>query len=75
MTTCYNKTEGPLPTTRKQTGHNLQKTQRPLSLRPPYPGHQHTHCQHKFHEHHTDGRQAQYTKGQDATAGSCPKTL
>ena len=37
MTTDYNKTDGPLPTTRKQTGHNLQKTQSPLSLRPPYP--------------------------------------
>ena len=32
MTTDYNKTDGPLPTTRKQTGHNLQKTQSPLSL-------------------------------------------
>ena len=37
MPTDYNKTDGPLPTTRKQTGHNLQKTQSPLSLRPPYP--------------------------------------
>ena len=37
MTTDYNKTDGPLPTTRKQTGHNLQKTQSPLSLRPPHP--------------------------------------
>ena len=37
MTTDYNKTDGPLPTTRKQTGHNSQKTQSPLSLRPPYP--------------------------------------
>ena len=27
--------DGPLPTTRKQTGHNLRKTQSPLSLRPP----------------------------------------
>ena len=27
MTIDYNKTDGPLPTTRKQTGHNLQKTQ------------------------------------------------
>ena len=27
MTTDYNKTDGPLPTTRKQTRHNLQKTQ------------------------------------------------
>ena len=37
MTTDYNKTDGPLPTTRNQTGHNLRKTQSPLSLRPPYP--------------------------------------
>ena len=37
MTTYYNKTNGPLPTTRKQTGHNLQKTHSPLSLIPPYP--------------------------------------
>ena len=37
MTTDYNETDGPLPTTRKQTGHNLQKTQSPLSLRPQYP--------------------------------------
>ena len=37
MTTDYNKTDGPLPTTRKQTGQNLQKIQSPLSLRPPYP--------------------------------------
>ena len=29
--------DGHLPTTRKQTGHNLQKTQSPLSLRPLYP--------------------------------------
>ena len=28
--------------------------------------HQYTHCQHNFHKHHTDGRQEQYTKGQDA---------
>ena len=31
------QTNGPLPTTRKQTGHNLPKTHSPLSLRPPYP--------------------------------------
>ena len=37
MTTDYNKTDGLLPSTRKQIGHNLQKTQSPLSLRPPYP--------------------------------------
>ena len=37
MTTDYNKTDGPLPTTRKQTGHNLWNTQSPLLLRPPYP--------------------------------------
>ena len=61
MTTDYNKTDEPLPTTRKQTGHNLQKTQSPLSR-----SYQHTHCQHNFQKHHTDGRQAHYTKGQDA---------
>ena len=27
--------------------------------------HQHTHCQHNFYKHHTDGRQAQHTKEQD----------
>ena len=37
MTTDYNKTDGPLPTIRKQTGHNLQKTQSPLPIRLPYP--------------------------------------
>ena len=26
----------------------------------------HTHCQQNFYKHHTDGRQAQHTKGQDA---------
>ena len=25
--------------------------------------HQHTHCQQKFYKHHTDGRQAEHTKG------------
>ena len=28
--------------------------------------HQHTHCQHNFYKHHTDCRQVQHTKGQDA---------
>ena len=28
--------------------------------------HQYTHCQQNFHKHHTDGRQAQHSKGQDA---------
>ena len=37
MTADCNRTDGPLPTARKQTGHNLQKTQSPLSLRPQYP--------------------------------------
>ena len=64
MTTDYNKTDGPLPTTRKQTGHNLQKTQSPLSLRPPYPPTY--NCQQNLHKHHTDGRQAEHTKEQDA---------
>ena len=37
MTTDYNKTNELLETTRKLTGKNLPKTQRPLSLRPQYP--------------------------------------
>ena len=28
--------------------------------------HQHTHYQHNLYKHHTDGRQAQHTKGQNA---------
>ena len=28
--------------------------------------HQHTHYQQNFHKHHTDGRKAEQTKGQDA---------
>ena len=28
--------------------------------------HQHTHCHQNFHKHHTDGRQAEHTKRQDA---------
>ena len=48
MTTDPNKTDGLLPTTRKPTGHNLQKTQSLLSLRPQYPHTQHTQCQHNF---------------------------
>ena len=64
MTKDYIKTDGPLPTTRKQTGYNLQKTQSPLSLRPPYPPY--THCQQNLHKHHTDVRQAEHIKGQDA---------
>ena len=64
MTTYYNKTNGRSPTTRKQTGHNLQKTQSPLSLRPQYPP---TYTlPTEFHKHHTDGRQAEHTKGQHA---------
>ena len=35
--TTDNKTDGHSPTTRKLTGHNSQKTQSPLSVRPPYP--------------------------------------
>ena len=63
MTTDYNKTDGLSPTTRKLTGHNSRKTQSPLSLRPPYPP---TYTQPTyFYKHHTDGRQAQHTKGQD----------
>ena len=63
MTTDYNKTDGLSPTTRKLIGHNSRKTQSPLWLRPPYPP---TYFQHNVYKHHTDGRQAQHTKGQDA---------
>ena len=28
--------------------------------------HQYTYCQHNFHKHHTDGRQSQHIKGQEA---------
>ena len=61
MTTDYNKTDGHSPTTRNLTGHNLRK-----SFRSDHHTHQYTHCQHNFHKHHTDGRQSQHTKGQDA---------
>ena len=55
-TTDYNKTDGHSPTTRKLTGHNLRKTQIPLSLT-----NQYTHCQQNFHKHHTDGMQTSTT--------------
>ena len=32
MTTDYNQTDGPLPTARKQTGHNFQKTTIPTNI-------------------------------------------
>ena len=65
MTTDYNKTDGLLPTTRKQTGHNLQKTQSPLSLRPQYPP-AYTLPTEFSQSVISDGRQAEHTKGQDA---------
>ena len=65
MTTDYNKTDGHSPTTKKLTGHNSRKTQS-LLFRSDHHTHQYTQCQHNFHKHHTDGRQAQHTKGQDA---------
>ena len=37
-----------------------------VCLRSDHHTHQHTHCQQNFHKHHTDGRQAEHTKGQDA---------
>ena len=37
MAADCNRTDGPLPTAGKQTGHSLQGTQGPLSLRPPCP--------------------------------------
>ena len=65
MTTDYNKTNRHSPTTRKLTGHNSRKTHR-VRFRSDHHTHQYTHCQHNFYKHHTDGRQAQHTKGQDA---------
>ena len=64
MTTDYNKTDGPLPTTRSRldTIHRRHR----VRFRSDHHTHQHTHCQHNFHKHHTDGRQAEHTKGQDA---------
>ena len=50
----YSKTDRLSP-----TGHNSWMTVR---FRSGY----HTHCQQKFYKHHTDGRQAQHTKGQNA---------
>ena len=64
MTADYNKTYGLSPTTRKLTGHNSRKTQ--VRFRSDHHTHQHTHCQHNFYKHHTDDKQAQHTKGQDA---------
>ena len=84
MNTDYNKTDGHSLTTRKLTGHNSQKTQSLLLLRPPYTPiytlplnsfgywtlnkyyYYYYFYQHNFHKHHTDGRQAEYTKGKDA---------
>ena len=62
MTTDYNKTDGHSPTTRKLTGHNSRKIHR-VRLHSDHHTHQYTHCQHNFHKHHTDGGQAQHTKG------------
>ena len=53
MTTDYNKTDGLSPTTKKLTGHNSPYT--PTYILPTY----------FLYKHHTDGRQAQHTKGQD----------
>ena len=63
MTADYNKTDGLSPTTSNMTGHNSRKTQSPFSLRPPYPP---TYTHIFFYKHHTDGRQSQHTKGEDA---------
>ena len=60
MAIDYNKTDGLSLTTRKMTGHNSRKTQsafaqatKPTANRIVY-------------KQHTDGRQAQHTKGKDA---------
>ena len=66
MTTDYNKTDA-------TDLHQLQESilgtiyrRHRVRFRSDHHTHQHTHCQHNFHKHHTDGRQAQHTKGQDA---------
>ena len=61
MTTDYNKTDRPL-TTRVDTIYRRNR----VRSRSDHHTHQHTHCQQNFHKHHTDGRQAQHTKVQDA---------
>ena len=63
-----------LQTTTKPTGiHQRQESwldtiygRHRVRFRSDHHTHQYTHCQHNFHKHHTDGRQAQYTKGQYA---------
>ena len=64
MTTDYNKTDGPLPTTRSRLDTIYRRHR--VRFRSDHNTHQHTHCQQNFHKHHTDGRQAEHTKGQDA---------
>ena len=43
-----------------------QLTEDRVHIRSDHHTHQHTQCQQFFFKHHTDGRQAQHTKGQDA---------
>ena len=40
-----------------------QFTEDTVRFRSDHHTHQHTHCQHNFHKHHTDGRQVEHTKG------------
>ena len=63
MTTDYNKTDF----------HQLQEILLDISdgrhrvrCHSDHNTHQHTHCQLNFYKHHTDCRQAEHTKGQDA---------
>ena len=58
LSSDYNKTDGHSPTRRNLTEHRVR-------FRSDHQTHQYTHCQQNFHKH-TDGRQAQYTKGKDA---------
>ena len=55
-------TGGSLPTTKLDTVYRRHR----VRFRSDHNTHQHTHCQQNFHKHHTDGRQAEHTKGQDA---------
>ena len=64
MNTDYNKTTDFHQTTIKLTGHNSRKHIVRFPSCNHY--HQHTHCQHNSDKYYTNGRQAQYTIGQDA---------
>ena len=61
MTTDYNKTDGLSPTTRKLTGPQFMADTESAFAQTNI----HT-ANHFFYKHHTDGRRAQHTKGQES---------